>query len=93
MTRVKLESVTCVRRPILHQWWPSRRQKIFHGFKSENSPLQKSQPFEKDLLDIAKSVKFRNGKIKFQNQGKEDITATRLEKAVNLEAKEIAINS
>ena len=49
--------------------------KEFFGFKSTNCPelIKELEAFEKDLLDIVKSIKFKNINNKFQNLMKADV--------------------
>ena len=69
-----------------------------YGFKTRNYPPQckELQNFEKDLLDTIKLITFMIFKDSFQRRLNEEITKsykkspTRLEKSINLEAKEIA---
>ena len=60
-------------------------EKDTFGFKSKQHPAQinELQSFEKDLLDMIKSIKFRNVKDGFQTKIKNDISKIRSSPKIN----------
>ena len=59
---------------------PPWHYKTIRGFKSKHHPsiIKQLEMFEKELLDIASSLKFRNTTDDFQKQLKEDSSNIKL---------------